>query len=446
VLDILLVDDDPLVRQSLAMLLEKEGFAVTPAACGKDALAAGETQLFDLVVCDVRMPDLDGLEVVRRLQEAHLEAHFVLITGFAGEDAPIQALRLGIDDYLRKPFDLEVFLDRVRELCRQRRQRHGASPVLWRFSEELRRLDPERTARVEEVEGRYVAVGQERGLSPRQLQELRLAAQFHDLPCKAAQQEEGEDLLGRVAAWIANPTLRDAEATPPQTPTPEGKLAVQTLGKLEVFVEGRKLEPKDWESSRARWLFVYLLCQRGRRVPQERLQELFWPDSDPEKSRRALVSTVHRVRKALGSQTAVLWNDRCYEWNREHECWWDLEELEKASPREAVALYRGEFLPECPDEWADPIRERARQRAQQAHESLLESLKNDPPACEEAARAALEHESTCEAAWAALIRALAQQNKRDEAVRAYQACERTLQQELDLRPGPEVLKAYRELT
>lgn len=443
-LDILLVDDDPLVRQSLAMLLEKEGFAVTSAACGQDALKAGDAQLFDLVVCDIRMPDLDGLDVVRRLQEAHLEAHFVLITGFAGEDAPIQALRLGIHDYLRKPFDLEAFLDRVRELCRQRRQRHGASPVLWRFSEQLRRLDPERDARVEEVEGRYLAVGQERGLGPRQLQELRLAAQFHDLPCRAAGEAEG-DLLGRVAAWVADPTLRAAEATPVQEPAHTEKLAVQTLGKLEVFVEGRKLEPKDWESSRARWLFVYLLCQRGRRVPQERLQELLWPDADPEKSRRALVSTVHRVRKALGSQTAILWNDRCYEWNKEHQCWWDLEELEKAAPREAVALYRGEFLPECPDEWADPIRERARQRAQQAHETLVASLEDDPPACEQAARAALDHESTCEAAWAALIRALGRQGRRDEAVRAYQACERTLEQELDLRPGAEVLKAFREL-
>ncbi len=443
-LDVLLVDDDPLVRQSLELLLEGEGFAVTPAACGQEALAAGDAQLYDLIVCDVRMPDLDGLEVVRRLQEAHLEAHFILMTGYASEDAPIQALRLGIDDYLRKPFDLELFLERVRALCRQRRQRHGASPVLWRFSEQLRRLDPSRDARVEEVEGRYLSAGQARGLGPRQLQELRLAAQFHDLSCRAQGEAEG-DLLGRVAALVADPGLGEGQSAPAAVAPPAEKLAVQTLGKLEVFVEGRKLEPKDWESSRARWLFVYLLCQRGRRVPQERLQELFWPESDAEKSRRALVSTVHRVRKALGSQTAVLWNDRCYEWNREHTCWWDLEELEKAAPAEAVALYRGEFLPECPDEWADPIRERARQRAQQAHEMLVASLAGDPPACERAARAALEHEPTCEPAWAALIRSLGQQGRRDEAVRAFQGCERTLQQELDLRPGPEVLRAYRDL-
>ena len=80
-LDILLVDDDELVRQSMSMLLSHEGFQVVAANGGREALQKAREQTFDLVVSDVRMPDMDGFEVVRQLRQLQPDANFVVITG-----------------------------------------------------------------------------------------------------------------------------------------------------------------------------------------------------------------------------------------------------------------------------------------------------------------------------------------------------------------------------
>lgn len=73
---------------------------VHSAASGREALELARQQAFTVVVCDIRMPDLDGIEAVRLLRQELEDSRFIMITGYASEEAPIQALRLGVDDYL----------------------------------------------------------------------------------------------------------------------------------------------------------------------------------------------------------------------------------------------------------------------------------------------------------------------------------------------------------
>lgn len=115
---ILLVDDDLLVLQSLARLLEEHGYRVERARNGFEALDKARSQDFDLVISDIRMPGMDGIEVIQKLREIHRERQHreipeILITGYSDENAYLRALKLKVTDYLYKPFDLEQFLSTV---------------------------------------------------------------------------------------------------------------------------------------------------------------------------------------------------------------------------------------------------------------------------------------------------------------------------------------------
>jgi two-component SAPR family response regulator len=218
--------------------------------------------------------------MVARLQERWRGAHHVLITGYASEEAAVAALGLRVDDYIRKPFDINAFLERIRAVCRQRLQRR-------------QRLERRRTL------ARY-------GL------------------------ESGERLEG-----------------------------------LQASPGGR----------------------RGQ-----------GPGRGPEPARGV------------------------------------------------DSLYRGPFLEECGDDWAEELRESTLRLASDAAVRLASHRLGSDPAAEAWARRALTLEPTCEAACALLIRALAAPGRRDEAVRTYHRCGEVLACTLDLRPGPDVTRAYLEAT
>ena len=118
---ILVADDDSLMLQTLQLRLEDEGYEVTTAADGYSALDASHGAEFDLVICDVKMPGLDGLETLARIKERRQDIKSILITGFAGSDAPVRAIRLGVNDYLFKPFEDEQFIHCVRQVLNELR-------------------------------------------------------------------------------------------------------------------------------------------------------------------------------------------------------------------------------------------------------------------------------------------------------------------------------------
>lgn len=101
--NILVVDDEPVARQSLADILKLEGYTVTPAANGQAAVEHVRVHSVDLMIVDLKMPGMDGLEVIQVVNQISPETEIILLTAHGSIETAVQALRLRIHDYLLKP-------------------------------------------------------------------------------------------------------------------------------------------------------------------------------------------------------------------------------------------------------------------------------------------------------------------------------------------------------
>jgi len=115
---ILLVDDEVSIQRSMVLLLRSRGYEVSIAADGREALAAVESDRPDLVILDLGLPDLDGLEVCRRLRQ-HSEVPILVLSARGAEKDKVAALDLGADDYVTKPFGPDELLARIRVALRR---------------------------------------------------------------------------------------------------------------------------------------------------------------------------------------------------------------------------------------------------------------------------------------------------------------------------------------
>ena len=115
---ILLVDDEQPVQKLLSFPLEKEGYEVVPALDGQEALQRFESERFDLVVLDIMLPKMDGLEVCRRMR-AKSSVPIIMLTAKAEEIDKVLGLEIGADDYITKPFSMREFRSRVRAALRR---------------------------------------------------------------------------------------------------------------------------------------------------------------------------------------------------------------------------------------------------------------------------------------------------------------------------------------
>ncbi len=118
---ILVVEDDPELSALVAGRLRESGYAVEAAADGPSALASVERQVPDLVLLDVMLPGIDGLEVCRRLRAAHPLLYIIMLTARADELDRVVGLEVGADDYVTKPFSLQELVARVRAALRRLR-------------------------------------------------------------------------------------------------------------------------------------------------------------------------------------------------------------------------------------------------------------------------------------------------------------------------------------
>ena len=111
---ILLIDDDDLVRKTVERLLRKNGYEVSGASSAAEAVRLAAQDVFDAVISDIRMPHENGIEAIRQIKTLYesksIRAAFLLITGYAEEDTPAHAIQLGINKFIFKPFDNELFL------------------------------------------------------------------------------------------------------------------------------------------------------------------------------------------------------------------------------------------------------------------------------------------------------------------------------------------------
>lgn len=133
---ILVLEDDPTLREVIGELLEDEGYRVEVASAGDEALEKVAALEFDLLIFDIRMEGMDGLETLARMLQRGARFPSLAITGFAGDDDPVRALRLGVGDYLRKPFRPDQLLDSVNRLL----LRHQADSQLQSSLAGLREL------------------------------------------------------------------------------------------------------------------------------------------------------------------------------------------------------------------------------------------------------------------------------------------------------------------
>lgn len=118
--NILLVDDEELLLCSIGADLRHEGYVVTTAENGKEALAKLKKIDIDLIVSDLSMPEMGGLELLEKVKEYNPEISFILLTGYGEMESAIKALRLKADDYLLKPCAIEELLLRMASALEKR--------------------------------------------------------------------------------------------------------------------------------------------------------------------------------------------------------------------------------------------------------------------------------------------------------------------------------------
>jgi ATP-dependent Lon protease len=128
---ILVVDDEEIARKNLQHILSKQGYQVLAVENGLSALNAFHSNHFDLVITDLKMERMDGLELMARIKQRHPDVSFILITGYATVDSAVKAMKGGADDYISKPFQLQEVRGSVeRALEKKRLQQQIKGPIL----------------------------------------------------------------------------------------------------------------------------------------------------------------------------------------------------------------------------------------------------------------------------------------------------------------------------
>lgn len=152
---ILVADDEAVARHGVAEVLQEEGYQVYEAADGQAALQALEEFDLDLVLCDLKMPGVDGLSVLKMVRERYPQTMFMLMTAYGSVETSVEALRLGAQDYLLKPLLFEDVLHKVARLLAHKQQ-------AWEI--QLLRREVNQDANLERLVGRSPAMQEVLGL------------------------------------------------------------------------------------------------------------------------------------------------------------------------------------------------------------------------------------------------------------------------------------------
>ena len=184
---ILVADDDAVARDLLVEVLTREGYRVRAAAGGAEAIRAAESEVFDVALIDLRMPDVDGLAVLARIRALDPAPPVFILTAFAAIETTIEAIRQGAYDYLSKPFRVDEIKLAVRRVLETER--------LVRENREFR----------QELRSRY---GVERliGQSPEMVETYRLVARVAALDTTVLIQGEtgtGKELVARAIHYAS---------------------------------------------------------------------------------------------------------------------------------------------------------------------------------------------------------------------------------------------------
>lgn len=181
--NILMVDDDALLRRSLSATLDQNGYRVTTAANAEDALAIMAHDAPDLVLLDIGLPGMDGLEALRQIQKK-VDCPVIFLTARRRELEQVLGLELGADDYITKPFNTDVVLARIKAVLRRKKRSH--EPPAQKATVEVGDVSIDPAAHSVSVGGRAVE------LAPREFDLL------HALALEAGRVLTADELLARV--------------------------------------------------------------------------------------------------------------------------------------------------------------------------------------------------------------------------------------------------------
>jgi two-component system, cell cycle response regulator CtrA len=115
----LLVEDDAAASRGIALLLEREGIVIDSVDTGEEALDLACRQDYDLILLDLRLPDVDGYEVIRRMRLARVAVPLLVLSGLSRASARVRALGMGADDFMTKPFDKSELIARIGAIVRR---------------------------------------------------------------------------------------------------------------------------------------------------------------------------------------------------------------------------------------------------------------------------------------------------------------------------------------
>lgn len=160
---ILIVDDEIPIRRFLRTSLSAQGFQVMEAENGKSALDLLRRHQIDLLILDLGLPDMDGLEIIGRLRQSRSTVPILVLSSRGDEEGKVNALDMGADDYVTKPFGMDELLARVRAALRHKMQSEGDTPA-FRSGD----LEVDLVRRLVTVRGKEVK------FSPREYELLRL--------------------------------------------------------------------------------------------------------------------------------------------------------------------------------------------------------------------------------------------------------------------------------
>ena len=161
-LKVLVVDDEPSIRKLLRMGLGTQGYQTIDAPTAKAALDLMADEP-DLVILDLGLPDMQGLELLRQIRQRREDVPIVVLSSRGDEGAKVEALDLGADDYVTKPFGMEELLARMRAAMRHQLQVHGERPIF-----KLGELSVDLVHRIVKIRNKEVK------LSPKEYELLRL--------------------------------------------------------------------------------------------------------------------------------------------------------------------------------------------------------------------------------------------------------------------------------
>ncbi len=164
---VLIVDDDPLTLKALSLLLEEHGCTYIACSSAGEAIELSQHLIFDVVVSDIKMPDISGLELMKKMKILHPEKPVILMTGNAELESAVEAVNRGAFKYLLKPFPTEIFIDATmkaveyaRSMSRERNYKVELESIVERRTHELKEALSQTTEMSREVIYRFMKIAE----------------------------------------------------------------------------------------------------------------------------------------------------------------------------------------------------------------------------------------------------------------------------------------------